>query len=387
MFTADPDMQPTDCKGGTMPPVQGMNQGEIDYFDPKTKYPQNLRAALGGDRRLTSELTATADLMYTRDVNAFYTNDANLVDLGHDAEREMYGTVVAGPRDTITATPTRIDGAHLAQAIKVNNANGGGRVYSATVQLQKQFGDRGDLSVGYTYSNAADLMSFTSSRAISNFQFTPVDGSLGGRHLRPSAFDRPHKITVSGTARLPYGAALGLTYVGQSGAPYSYTVTGDVNADRVNGNDLVFVPADPSQITLQNPDQYGDLEKFINQESCLRYSRGHTINRGACRNPWANFLNLRLSWLSPKISAGKMENRFELQFDIFNVLNLLNSDWGVLDSAAQFETGPSFLKAVGYDNANRRPIYQFVRPAAVEQTIYNPTTSRWRMQLGLRYTF
>jgi hypothetical protein len=386
VFTSDPNAQPTDCMGGTTPPPARTNQGPIDYFDPDTKYPQNLRFSLGADRKLTESLTASADLLYTRDVNAFYVNDANLVLQGANAEgRAIYGTF-GGP-DALGARATRIDDEHLTAAIKVNN-RGGGRVYSATMQLQQRIGNMADITAGYTYSNSRDRMSLTSSQGFSNLQFAAVDGELDDRNIRPSAFHRPHKITVAGTVKLPYGVGFGLTYVGLSGAPYTWVVNGDVNADGINGNDLVYVPASADDILLEDPSQYAALDAFIQSQGCLRASRGQILSRGACRNPWLNLLNLRTSWTSPKVVTGSMENRLEVQFDIFNVLNLLNSEWGLLDQAANFEThGARFLRAEGYDAARERPIYSFAAPAAVEQTIYSPTNSRWRMQLGLRYTF
>ena len=58
------------------------------------------------------------------------------------------------------------------------------------------------------------------------------------------------------------------------------------------------------------------------------------------------------------------------------------------DQDAQFEThGTQFLKAVGYDAANNRPIYSFAEPSTVTTTVYSPTLSRWRIQLGAKFIF
>src|SRR5713226_8210844 len=251
-FNPDPNNPPSNCAGGTGPPAPPTNQGEIDYFDPNTKYPQNLRLAVGVDKRLPWGLVATGDFLYTRDVNGWYTTDENLVFQGTSGDgRALYGTFAPAG---FTASPSRVDATHLLQAVKVFNKNGG-QVYSMTLQLQKQMRLFG-VSAAYTYSSSQDRISFTSSQAFSNFQFAPVDGSLENRNVRPSAFDRPHKITITGTASLPFGFGLGVIYVRQSGTPYTWTVNGDVNGDGINGNDIVFVPADASQISLQNPAQY-----------------------------------------------------------------------------------------------------------------------------------
>jgi outer membrane receptor protein involved in Fe transport len=380
-FTPNPRAQPLDCAGGTMPPGPPTDQGEIDYFDPNAKYPQNLRAAVGLDRRLPWGINASFDFLYTQDINSWYVTDENLMVVGQSAEgRTLYGTFGA---TGFSARPTRIDTTNLDQAVKVTNKDGG-RVYNATIQLQKQIANRLEFILGYTYSDSQDLMSLTSSQALSNFQFAPLDGPIQDRNLRPSAFDRPHRITLTGQASLPYGFGMGLTYVGQSGLPYTWAINGDVNGDGINGNDVVFVPRSPNDITLMDPTQYDALNAFINSQDCLREARGRLIERGACRNPWQNFLNLRLTWTSPDVRG----QRFEAQFDIFNVLNLINSSWGLLDQATEFEThGAEFLKAVGYDTANNRPIYSFTAPQAVETTVYSPTQSRWRIQLGARYFF
>ncbi|MFL5352140.1 carboxypeptidase regulatory-like domain-containing protein [Archangium sp.] len=387
-FTADPNAQPFDCAGGTTPPTAPTNQGEIDYFDPKTKYPQNFRVALGADRRLPFGLIATADLLYTRDVNGWYTTDENLVAQGQDGEgRMVYGKLATGGTATaprLTSTPTRVDATNLVQAVKVFNKNGA-RVYNATLQLRKELSDILDVSLAYSYTNARDLMSLTSSQGLSNFQFAPVDGDIQNRNLRPSAFDRTHRVTLTASGSLPFGFNGGIIYTGQSGLPYTWVVNGDVNADGISGNDLAFIPADPSQISLQDPTQYEALTRFVDSQQCLREAKGRLVHRGECRNPWQSFVNVRLGWVSPEFIKGQ---RLEVQADIFNVLNLLNNKWGLFNQDAQFEThGSQFLRAVGYDAANNRPLYTFAEPSTVTTTVYSPTLSRWRIQLGARYLF
>jgi outer membrane receptor protein involved in Fe transport len=382
-FTIDPTAQPFDCAGGTTPPTAPVNQGEINYFDPDTKYPQNFRVALGADRRLPFDMVGTVDLLFTRDINGWYTTDENLLRQEADSGegRALYGTFAA---TGFRATPARIDSANLVQAVKVFNKNGG-RVFSGTVQLRKELANVVDASLAYTHTRARDRISLTSSQALSNFQFAPLDGDIQNRYLRPSAFDRTHRISLTATTTLPFGFNAGLIYVGQSGLPYTWTVSGDVNADGISGNDLAFIPASPDQITLQDPSQYEALNNFIQSQECLRKARGGFVQRGACRNPWQTLVDMRLGWNSPEWIKGQ---HLELQMDIFNVLNLINSDWGLFKQEANFENHPAqFLRAVGYDAANNRPVYSFTEPTAVQTVVLSPTRSRWRVQLGARYVF
>lgn len=391
-FVLDPNAQPSTCRSGTGPSAS-VNQGEIDYFDPGTKYPQTLRLALGADRQLPMGIIGSVDVIYSRDVNGWYTTDANLVNLGTSGEgRPIYGNLGANPQTgNFTATPTRVDPVNLTQAVKVYNKNGA-YAYSGTVQMQRTFARTVDVLVAYTYSRSYDRISLTSSQAFSNFQFAPVDGSLEDRNVRPSAFDRPHKVTVAAVTRLPLGFGAGLTYVGQSGLPYTWVVNGDVNGDGVNGNDVAYIPRDASDISLRDPSQWDALNNFIESRDCLKSARGRFIERGECRNPWQNFLDLRFSWISPEwplfLPSSVKGQHLELQLDIFNVLDLLNTSWGLFRQSAQFEThSATFLQAVGYDAANRRPVYNFTQPSVITTTFYSPTSSRWRIQLGARYTF
>jgi outer membrane receptor protein involved in Fe transport len=384
-FTIDPTKQPSDCKGGTGTPTAPTNVGEIDYFDPNTKYPQNLRFAMGADQRLPFGIVGTADFLYTEDVNGWYTDDTNLKFQGYDGDgRAIYGTYTGSTPTKFTVTPSRIDTKTVTQAVEVYNKNGG-KVYSGTFQLQKAIGRRYGVSVAYSYTRAFDRMSLTSSQALSNFRFEPVDGSLENRNVTPSDFDRPHKFTVTGTAALPYGFGLALSYVGQSGLPYNWVVTGDVNGDGINGNDPVFVPRDASQISLAPGTDFAAVQKFIDSQQCLKDAKGGFIGRNACRNPWQDFMDLRASWTSPAWWKGQ---KLEVQYDIFNVLNLINPRWGHFDQVAPFATAPSnFLSAVGYDAVNKRPVFSFRAPPTVVTTVYSPTLSRWRMQIGARYLF
>jgi hypothetical protein len=267
-----------------------------------------------------------------------------------------------------------------------------GRTYSATIQVQRSFSSRFELNAGYTYSDSKDAISLTSSQAFSNYQFAAVDGPLESRNLTRSFFDVPHKVTISGTVNLPYRSSLSLIYVGRSGDPYVWIVNGDVNADGISGNDVPFIPADASQISLADPTQFGALSDFIDSQSCLREARGGLLERNACRNPWQNYLNARLGVVLPTLRGQGLE----LSLDLFNVLNFVDRDWGLYKQVSEFEEGPRFLNAVGFDAGNNRPIYSFAAPAVIEQTVFgeNPSgaqggvnRSRWTMQLGAKYTF
>ena len=75
--------------------------------------------------------------------------------------------------------------------------------------------------------------------------------------LSNSDFLSPNRLVGLLGYRLEYGKGLGgatsftLGYVGNQGSPFSYTIGGDMNGDRINGNELIFIPAQMSDIRFQ----------------------------------------------------------------------------------------------------------------------------------------
>jgi hypothetical protein len=392
-FTIDPAAQPTVCEGGAGATAA---RPSPSYFVDDFKFPQTFRISVGADRRLPGGVVGTVDFLYAKNVNQLYIQDANLINLGQNSEgRFMYGQLTTSGTGAFTATPFRLtpaSGPDAVGAAVLHSNTPLGRTFSGTVQLQKSFSSGLEFNVGYTHSNAKDAMSLTSSQAFSNYQFAAVDGPLEGRFLRTSFFDVPHKITLSGTVNLPLSSALSLIYIGRSGDPFSWIVNGDANADGVNGNDLPFIPASPDEISLVDPAQYAELDAFIESQDCLQESRGQILERNTCRNPWQNYLNARLATTIPTVGTQGLE----LSLDLFNLLNFVDRDWGLYKQVSEFEGGPRFLNAAGFDAVNDRPTYRFTAPAIIETTVFgeNPSgaqsgvnRSRWTMQLGARYRF
>ena len=58
------------------------------------------------------------------------------------------------------------------------------------------------------------------------------------------------------------------------------------------------------------------------------------------------------------------------------MLNFIDRDWGLYKQVSEFEGGPRFLNAVGFDAANNRPIYRFSAPTIIETTVFGENPSR-----------
>lgn len=367
-FTFDPANQPTTCGAGATPPTPG-----IVYFDKDFKFPQNLRAAFGLDQRLFAGFVGTVDFVYTKWVNSLNITDVNLNGpvsaAAGEGGRTMYGTISTTAN---TTTPSRKTTA-VAEVLRHSNSNDD-RSWSLTFQVQRQVG-RVRLNAGYTRSKTEDLISLTSSVANSNYTFAPVDGNLISRNLRLSSFDVPEKITASGTFLIPLiEVSVGLFYVGRSGGTITYMVSNDANADGKGGNDIVYVPSSQTDITLNTPAQWATLDAFIASQPCLNSQRGKVMERGTCRQPWSNTLDGRVTKRIGTIRGQALE--IIADFINFPVFKRRQTGGG-------FE-GINMLTLARWDAANNRGVYNLALPTVNQNQV---NTSRWRVQLGAKYTF
>ena len=386
--TADISSLPTTCVGGGAPTPPAAS---IVAFDQDFKFIQSLRYAVGLDQKLPGGIVGTFDFVHTQSKNTMYLTDANL---NYDAAfttaegRRQYGTISA----TGSATPARLTTAFRDVLVHTNRS--ADYATSITGQLAKRFGSNLEFLAGYTYSRVKDLITLGSSIAFSNYQFTVVEGSIENRSLSSSAFEVPHNIFLSATADLPLAFYASVSYNGRSGRPYTYVVNGDGNADGITSNDALYVPRDAGDILLTNPADFDRLNTWLVAEDCILEQRGQVMKRNSCRNPFVHGINMRF---------GKRINTFrgqsmEITADVFNLLNLINDDWGVIRSnfgqASEFEQRVAPIRVAGFDNrgtpetSDDRPRYSVDALAQFpvrDQAVLN--SSRWRMQLGLKYVF
>jgi hypothetical protein len=381
-FTLDPANQPTTCASGIISPIPLVN-----VFDPAFRFPRNLKVALGVDHRLPWAMVGTIDFLYTRAINQYDLVDLNLnppVPADGEGDRPMYGIV-----DSLgEGTPSRRTNA-FGPVMQVRNARGN-RAYSVTAQLQKRFPNGTELGVSYTYSRSRDRLSASEDNTDGDLRGTPLDGTLGRRRITTATWEVPHRITLLATTNLPLGFRMSLFYEGLSGGPYTYTIEGDANADGFRNNDIVYVPADVrpgGDVTLGTRDDegilipdssatYQELDRFISNQPCLRDRRGAVMRRNGCRNPWVNNTSARVSKLVPTLRG----HTLELSLDVFNLLHLLNSHWGVVRGVEH----TNLLRLIGYDPALGRGIYAVQIP---RRRVVDGGGSRWRMQLGARWSF
>jgi len=379
VFVPDPLNQPTTGPGvGTTT--------EINVTNPNFDFPQVFRSNLGIDQQIVPGLTATMDLLYTKNVNAILFRDLALVEAGTAFDgRKLFAS--GRPID-----PTFTD------VFELNSVSQGHQT-QLTFQLQKQ--PSGFLpglsgSLAYTYTDAQDVNSGQSSRSISNFQFNEAGIDPNNPDVGTSDFEILHRILANATYHLRYAhgfeSALTIFYTGRSGRPFNWIYFGDANNDNFRFNDLIFVPGTANDAIFdlnRGGKPFSAWQSFMQSDAGLMAAAGGIVPKNTSREPWVNQLDLRFKQTIPSVQGHSLQ----LTLDIQNVINLLDSSKG-LQKFARFQSKTIFSFR-GYDSASGKPIVRFTQRdtngdgVVTRDDIFSTDNilSRWAIQLGARYNF
>ena len=364
---------------------QGQGTAEINLTDPDFVSPVLFRTNLAVDQQLPAGFVATVEGLYSDVIKGVQWKNLNRQPFALDPN------TVDGRTGVRRSSVSR----DYFDVVQLTNTDQG-YSYNLTGQLRKQAGAGlfPDLSatLAYTYSQAKDINSATSSQARSNVRDLEVGLDVNDPGLSTSDFELAHRVLGQVSYRLQYGGRFGTTfsllYEGQSGSPYSwiYFRGDDVNGDGFDRADLIYVPADASEVVVvdgdgnADPDGAAAFQAFIDANEDLSDARGSIIERNSARSPWNNFLDARIAQQITTING----QRIELTLDIENLFSLLGSSLGEV-SFVDFQRY-NLVDFRGYD-AQGRQIISFESPEEDDIAEVSDFASRWRMQLGLRYTF
>lgn len=367
-------------------------RSEVDIADPNLKMPQVLRYNFAIDQQLPESITATAEFLYGRTIN--------------DMIYKLYN--LRAPTGTIPALGSGVDGRPVYNSYNSGNSNffqimdiyntSDGYQYNLALQLQRNVARGLSFNVGYTYGQAKDHNSVNSSQAFSQMRFNPIDYNPNAPALTTSQYEIRNRLfaSVSYTWEFFRNAptTISIFYNGQTGSPFSFIVFGDLNNDSFDQNDLFYIPRNSSEILLgsisggqfvPNQQMYTNLESFIKNNEYLNDNRGKIAERNAANDPWQEYFDLHIAQTIPDLWG---LGSFQITLDIQNFLNFINSDWGkVQSSGLGTYTIVSLQGKVTYNGKANTPVYSFSKPANNTPFNYTTLSSRYQMQLGIRYAF
>lgn len=392
---------------------------EVDVIDNNFKLPRVIRTNIAADFKFGKGYKLTLDALYTKTLYDVKFQQINIKD-----SVEYFTT---GPSQSPVYTKGKLN-SQYSNVYLLTNTKEGYR-YNLTAQLSKttngiKVGTHSlnlNWSAAYTYGMSKDVSNGIRNSFQSNFEVNPAIVP-NNPQLSYSNFDLRHRIV--GTLGTGFNwnstntTSLTFFYSGQAGSPYSvvYNAGGNPFGNAANAN-LPYIPKNQTDIRLVDKgtytaaQQWTDLDNLISNDTYLKTRRGQYAERNALRTPWNHELDLKLMH-EFKLSKTNNQHVLQVSFDVFNVLNLLNNDWGHItfvtnvnnytvnllnfvadpsnvNPALISAANPAGIVPVGKPSSGYIPAFTFNKPTGLNGNYYtvDPINSRWQGQLGIKYTF
>lgn len=366
---------------------------EPNVFAKNFKFAQSARLNIGFDFEALG-INWTAEAIYSKTLNDVYYKN-----LAYEATGQTFNQLFPEQYwDTRTMMTRTSNNTPFSNIYGIYNTSKG-YTYNLSLKAEKHMNNL-DLAASYTFTRSRAVSSVTSSTAHSNWRNNHTYGDPNEPKLANSGFNVPHTIKASAFYHFSldrnemFTTTVGLIYEGHSGAPYSIYNYGDMNGDGYNGNDLFFIPNDEqldampfvdhynanNQIDIPAADQRENFRAWLQNTPYLRNHRGQYYERYADNLPFEYHIDFHAAE-KIKFGKGPKAHALEISLDIMNVANMLNKDWGRSWGSSYMSQYFSPLTYMG----NGR--YQFTGTANTPLVYPSSYYSRWRGQIGLKYTF
>ncbi|TYT27219.1 TonB-dependent receptor [Luteimonas viscosa] len=378
--------------------ASGAPRYQVDSIDPDFKLPTVYKFSLGYDAELPwMGLIGTIEAQQIQAKDAVFYQALNLGPAqGTLADGRQYFWCELGS----TSSSNRTCGANpgfTTNSTVMGNTNKGSAT-SVTFALNKPLADNWFGSLSYTFTDAEEVASDGSSQAFSSYQYVSrvnpnqEFSTRAGRMVRDSI-----KLSVGWEKALfgNYMTSVSAFYNGRSGLPYTWTVNGDTNGDGIF-QDPAYIPMVDDPIVSYGsatPEQITAFHEYISNNPYLASRRGSIANRNGDRYSWVNQLDVSLQQELPGFFR---EHKSVIRLDIYNFLNLIDSDWGET-MGETFSDNTRYLARLAAVNEDgtytydlgtaERPTWEQLTPYDAAGSYPSRVVSRWSAMLTLRYQF
>jgi hypothetical protein len=387
-------------------PTAGLSKSySLNVTDPNYKFPQVWKSTLAVDKKVLG-WTVTAEGTYIKNINATVFQNVVLPSTGNVTLSDGRTRFVKRSVYDATGAAQTAENPNIGNAIYMTNANIGYTLFG-TLQVQRQFKNLG-VTAAYTRQTAMDA-TINGSTAFTMWGARPTSTNPNNFEAGFSNNYQPHRIIAS----MNYGkeffkntrTSFALLYEASPNSPQaslSYTYAGDLNNDGFNGNDLIFVPKDASQIKLTNASAVGgvadtrtqtelwnQLDAFISNNPYLSTRRGEFAERQALILPWVHRMDLNFT---QDFYIKHKDTKHTLRFtaDVYNFTNFISKELGI----QQIPTTMTPLNFVKLDTDGKTPIFSFPYLDGRNKVPFTDSFrdnvgfgSRFQIQLGVRYLF
>jgi len=361
-----------------------------DFFfynitNPDFQFPQVWRSNLGAEKTFDGGWLVSTDIIFTKDVNAMIVKNFGL-------QPPTGNLVGADNRAFYTDNDKALNpfGAPGQNAYVFSNSDEGFS-FNWTAEVKKSWKRGYYTTLAYNFLDARDVSSIEAEISSDAFDRNPVRGHVNDPDLAPSIYGNKHRFVGTANKTFEYGSksqfatTVSLFFEYAQGGRFTYTYSGDANGDGSVLNDLIYIPTDSelngyqfSGTPAEQESQREAFREFIQQDDYLSDRRGQYAEKYAILSPWFSRWDVRFLQ-DFKLGGG---NTIQFSWDILNVGNLINSDWGVRELPLNSQP-----IGISVDPNTRQPTYTF--DASQQETFVDnfDLISRWQMQFGIRYLF
>ena len=386
-FSGDPFDQPV--QPGAEPGT-GATGGQIDLFAPDFKLPQVAKYNIAIDQKLPVwGLIASGEFLYNDVLNAVFYENLNI--------RGPVGTFNGADNRPYYNRRDLIDDNYSSIFLGTNTSEG--YTYNATFKLTKPFSNGFAGQLAYTYGDAYDIFPGTSSQNSSQWRnLETVNGKNANPGIQRSGFSVGSRITGNVSYEHEWNdnvkSTISLFYAGEEGSPFTYLYNSrndNILNDDSRDNALIYIPRNASEITfagtpVEQQEQWEAFNSYIESSEYLRERRGQYSERNGERGPWSHIVDLKFLQ-DFSLNVNDKKHTLQFSFDIFNFTNLINKDWGRRPFI------PGSIGILDVEEGGPDPVFSFnADDFQSEADLENfddsgILSSRWQMQVGVRYIF
>lgn len=366
---------------------------QVDMIDNNFKMPQMWRSSLALDYATPDQWRFTIEGIYTKTIYDLMFQQVNLVDnpVYYEAyDKQHQQPIYSGSKINPLYT----------NAYQLSNTTKGYR-YNITAQVSKRFKSGFNATAAYTYGQAKDITNGIRNSMESNWQLNQALNP-NNPQLAYSNFDIRHRIVATAAYKVDWGkkgkyiSSFNLFFNTSSGVPFTYGFLNSTIQGTPQQVSLVYIPKQGETIhffaDLANgataAQQAAAFDAYIDGNKYLSSRRGQFTERNGGRTPWNTQADFRFTQ-DYNMKVGKRMHTITLTYDIVNLTNLLNKNWGIqyFSSNAFNSTASVGLKQASKpaNVATDYPIYTWSDPGSPYSKDF--FASRHQMQLGLRYSF
>ena len=365
-------------------PEDGTVPSSISAVDSKFKMPQVWKTSLAVDYAIPTSFpfSVSVEGIFNKTINGVMISDWSMKDAGSYAKFNGVDNRPIYPDSFRNGT----------SAFVLENTNKGyGYSASATVNMTPI--PEVNIMAAYTHTASKEITSMPGSNAESAFTYVPTVAGPNYIDLHNAINVIPDRFIASVTHNDHCGNHFSLVYETWRGSSnYSYMLTNDMNGDSY-AYDAVYIPTD-AQVKNGDFRFVSDSDRdrfmaFVHKDKYLSKHQGQYAEAYSVYSPWVHRVDFSYKH-DFKVKAGKTTNILQLGFDIKNLLNLFNSNWGVMKILnPEIGTEARILK---YEGADAEGYATFSTPKGITGNTKTFTPNHaigqcWYASIGIKYMF